>query len=812
MRQIFGRLSISNKIATVFLILLFMMGVGGMVGLYNATQIASVTRRLYVESFKRSEVLSSVENEVLSARQELFLHAIIADEASKSYLEGTIDEHRDRIEKLLREYKSMGVSARNEALLSELYTSLTNFWYLHKRIEVHSRTGQREAALALLRMDGNKSFRDAISAIRRVVKVEKDIAYSAYKESDFLAGVIIIVTIAFTILGIVFGGALWFILTRSLVRPIVSIEDSARRIGSGDLSHRAVVDSEDEIGSLAGEFNRMAKSLEESYSTLEEKVKARTDELMFAMEELSSKKQELEAANIGLKEANRMKSQFLANVSHELRTPLNSIIGFSELLQERAFGELNERQRQYVDYIRSSGGHLLQLINNILDLSKIEAGRMELAVEDFSVTEALGEVLGIIRPLALKKNISIETKSLPASPLVRADRAKFKQIMINLLSNSVKFNVENGSIYVDWNVKEETRGMRVERYLVFSIIDTGIGIKDEDKGKLFKEFEQIDSSMTREYEGTGLGLVLTKRLVELHNGEIWFSSETAKGTTFFVKLPQGTDELDMPVFTDTLYAREGEMRKPLVLLGCEGQDINQLIAIYLSGELYDVSTAFDGYELIRKAHELKPFAIIMGITIPKMDGWEVIKSLKSDAETRDMPVVIISSIDNRELGMRLGAVDYLEKPVNRDRLLNVLERLKYPAHKKAQKRVLLADSDLDSLNDKGEFLEKQGYLVFKTGPKDGIMEIARDTEPDIIAVCLSPGASMEPALLKALSEFSADKRAKVMVFSSGGGVQAGEGADRDGIRVFNYDGAVSNEQLLSEIRFYLNSAKDSGGI
>lgn len=676
MKKIFYSLSISNKLAVVFLFLLFMMGVGGLVGLYNAGQLANVTKRLYIDSFKRGETLSSVENEFLSARQEMFLHTIISDPSSKAYLEGSIDEHRNKIIKLLGEYKLMGVASGHERLYEELLANLDRYWAIHERVEEISRLGERDEALSIIRMEGNKSFTDSVNSLKKLLKEERDTAYTAYQESDFFAKLIIIVTFAFTLVAIIVAGGLWLTLTRSLVRPVLAIEDSARRIAQGDLKQRVPVLAEDEIGNLAAEFNRMAESLENYYNTLEKKVSERTEALKQANEELSRSKMELEFANMELQEANRMKSQFLANVSHELRTPLNSIIGFSELLQEKAFGALNERQTQYVEYVHSSGSHLLQLINNILDLSKIEAGRMEIVKEDFSVMEVLGELLGIIKPLAHEKNIVVESKSVPASPKLRADKAKFKQIMLNLLSNAVKFNVSGGTIKVDWETMEEPHGMSVERFIVFRVSDTGIGIKGEDTGRLFKEFEQIDSSITREYGGTGLGLVLTKRLVELHGGSIWVESAPGRGSTFSVKLPQGTDDIDMPVMTTRPLTAES-LARPLVLVGSEGQDINHLLEIYLAGE-FEVFTASDGLDLLRKAQDQKPFAIIMGITLPMKDGWEVLKELKANADTADIPVVIISAVDDRELGIRLGAVEYMEKPVNRETLLAVLHRLDVP--------------------------------------------------------------------------------------------------------------------------------------
>ena len=671
MKRLFNSLSISNKLAVVFLLLLFMMGVGGLVGLYNAGQLANLTRRLYSDSYKRGETLTAVENEFLSARQELFLHTITSDVASKAYLEGSIGEHKSKIDRLLNEYKALGLKSGHARLFEELHTHIELYWSIHSRIG--GRT--RDEALSIIRTEGNKTFTEAINALKHLIKEERDTAFTAYQKSDFFASVIIAVTLAFTLLAIITAGGLWFALTRSIVRPILSIEESAKKIGQGDLKERVPVMTDDEIGNLAIEFNKMAVSIENYYATLEKKVEERTEALKVTNEELSTKKQELETANLELLEANRMKSQFLANVSHELRTPLNSIIGFSELLQEKAFGDLNERQHQYVEYVHSSGAHLLQLINNILDLSRIEAGRMELSSEDFSIMEVLGELLGNVRPMAHERNISLECKTVPASPKIHADRAKFKQIMTNLLSNAVKFNNDGGRVTVDWDISEEPLGMKMERFVVFRIMDTGIGIKEDDKGKLFKEFEQIDSSITREYGGTGLGLVLTKRLVELHKGSIRVESEPGKGSTFFVKLPQGTEEIDLPVMTGRVYAPQGRVKKPLVLIASESQDINHLLEIYLAGDAYEVFTASDGLDLLRKAQEQKPFAIIMGIALPKKDGWEALKELKDSPETSSIPVVVISSLDKKEMGYALGAIEYMEKPINRERLLSVLDKL-----------------------------------------------------------------------------------------------------------------------------------------
>ena len=223
--------------------------------------------------------------------------------------------------------------------------------------------------------------------------------------------------------------------------------------------------------------------------------------------------------------------------------------------------------------------HLLKLINNILDLSKIEAGRMDVVLEVFSIAEAIGETFGIVKPIAHKRSITITAKSAPASPKLRADKAKFKQIMLNLITNAIKFNVDGGAVTIDWEIAEEQKGVDIRRFIVFKVMDKGIGIRSEDKDKLFNEFGQLDSTITKEYGGTGLGLVLTKRLVELHKGEIWFESEHGKGSTFYVKLPQGTDEIDMPLTPKPAYSAENLERR-MVLLASESQDIS--LDIYLA--------------------------------------------------------------------------------------------------------------------------------------------------------------------------------------------------------------------------------------
>jgi two-component system, NtrC family, sensor kinase len=311
------------------------------------------------------------------------------------------------------------------------------------------------------------------------------------------------------------------LLARRLVRPIESIQAGAARIGGGAFDQRIEVRSNDELGALAEEFNLMAARLQESYSSLEHKVEERTRELATALRELDEKSRELEAAS-------RHKSEFLANMSHELRTPLNAIIGFSQVLRERLFGEVNEKQAEYLDDILSSANHLLSLINDILDLSKVEAGQVELDVAPFSLEEALESGVVMVRERATNEHVRLVVSPAPDLDVVAGDERRVRQVIFNLLSNAVKFTPAGGEV--------DVCALRVDGEARISVSDTGPGIAPEDQQRIFEEFQQTDTGIEQR-EGTGLGLALSKRLVELHGGRIWVESEVGKGSTFVFTLP-----------------------------------------------------------------------------------------------------------------------------------------------------------------------------------------------------------------------------------------------------------------------------------
>jgi len=307
-------------------------------------------------------------------------------------------------------------------------------------------------------------------------------------------------------------------LVRRMVTPIQALQEGAARIGAGALDQRIDVRSGDELESLAEQFNAMAAQLRESYADLEQKVEDRT-------REVAEKSRELELAS-------QHKSEFLANMSHELRTPLNAILGFSEVLLERMFGDLNEKQEEYLRDVLTSGQHLLALINDILDLSKVEAGRMDLELDEFSLPDALEHGLTMLRERASNHGIALELTVDPAVDLIQADERKVKQVVFNLLSNAVKFTPDGGRIDVSARADGDD--------VLIAVRDSGIGISPEDQALLFEEFRQVGEG-ARQVEGTGLGLALSKKFVELHGGQIKVESALGVGSTFTVTLPMRRD-------------------------------------------------------------------------------------------------------------------------------------------------------------------------------------------------------------------------------------------------------------------------------
>ncbi len=446
---------------------------------------------------------------------------------------------------------------------------------------------------------------------------------------------------------------------------------------------------------------------------LHRKVKKAEEEAKAALLERNTA---LETANRYLDQANRTKSAFLANMSHELRTPLNAIIGFSEVLEDQTFGPLNAKQTKYVCNVRNSGKHLLNMINDILDLSKIEAGKLELRREKFSLGATVDGIMGIVQVLANKKSITLKYEIDPVLQEIEADPKHFKQVLYNLLSNAVKFTPEGGKVNLS-ALPQEGAEPDSRQYVRISVSDTGIGIAPEDHSKVFSEFQQVDESYSRQQEGTGLGLALSKKLVELHGGEIWFTSEKGRGSTFTFTIPlahrpEGVGE-EVPHSVIAAASGKDERSEGELILVIEDDPRSaELISIYLSQAGYRVAHAADGDEGLRLAGELKPCAITLDIMLPKKDGWQVLSALKENPATRDIPVIISSMVDEKIMAYDLGAVDYVVKPLDRKELVVKLEALKASGKlRSAASRILVIDDHSKTLDLIYAFLEHNGYDV-----------------------------------------------------------------------------------------------------
>jgi PAS domain S-box-containing protein len=389
-----------------------------------------------------------------------------------------------------------------------------------------------------------------------------------------------------------------------------------------------------------------------------------------AQDALEERNRELRSANERLSELDRLKSRFIANMSHELRTPLNSIIGLAQILADGLIGELDEQQREFAEDIHSSGQHLLSLINDILDMSKIEAGQMDIHPQPFDFAELAAEAVDTVQTMIERKGQHLSLEVEPGLSL-NADRFRIKQVLLNLLSNAHKFTPEGGSIAFRASALEDGSALLVE------VGDTGIGITPDDIDLLFQEFRQADETTTREVEGTGLGLAISRHLVEMHGGTIWVESQAGEGSTFSLLLPLEGPSVEPPRIIPESELRttpSGESQR-LVLVVEDDRRFANLLTFHFNREGYDVAQLFSGREVVEHVRALKPCLISLDLRLPHTDGLQILHRLKSDPETAPIPIIIISAIDETEAGLALGADGYIVKPLDREQLSRLLAGL-----------------------------------------------------------------------------------------------------------------------------------------
>ena len=534
------------------------------------------------------------------------------------------------------------------------------------------------------------------------------------------------------VLGLIGLVALW-LASRRITVPLRQLTLAAEAVSAGDYSRRVEVASEDELGRLARVFTAMAGRVHEAHHRLESTVAARTEELNSTLQRLVAQERQLSMAKEAAEQANRAKSDFLAKMSHELRTPLNAVIGFSEVLQERTHGPLTDKQARYVDNVLTSGRQLLDLINDILDLSKVEAGRMELVRSDFSIPSAREDVRTVVAAHAERKRIELRLDLDRAVTRAFADHGKFKQIMSNLLSNAIKFTPDSGRIVVTTRVIDSGGQRMVE----FSVADNGIGIRREDHERIFGEFEQVDSAYAREQQGTGLGLALVRKLVELHGGRIWVESGVGSGSTFRFTLPIHSPDgapadSAAPGESDGRPGGEG----PLVLVVEDDPPASELLAHYLRDSGFRVMQTPTGEAALSLARSITPDAITLDIRLPGRHGSDVLADLKSDPRTADIPVVVVSITEDRELGLSLGAADWLVKPARRDDFIASVRRVASRGRDSGSQTVLIIDDDPTLIELLTDLLTGQGFAVTAAkNSKDGVSQ-AIGQQPNVIILDL----------------------------------------------------------------------------
>ncbi|MFI5340993.1 MAG: response regulator, partial [Candidatus Methylomirabilales bacterium] len=498
---------------------------------------------------------------------------------------------------------------------------------------------------------------------------------------------------------------------RHLSRPILDLQQAASRLRAGEFAARLPEDRRDEFGDLAAAFNRMAAALQDLYANMEGKVAERTATL--------------KSTNLELARASQVKSEFLARMSHDLRTSLNSVIGFTDLLLTQQMGPLTDKQQRYLGHVADAGRLILELINDILDLTRVEAGRLEIHPEPCDVPPILEETLALFRTQAQARRITLAVEI--ASPLgeLTADKIRLQQILHNLLSNAVKFTPERGLVTV--------MARQIGLVLELTVRDTGIGIPPEDHQRIFEAYEQAGATADRQ-KGTGLGLAITKRLVELHGGSIRVESAPGRGSAFIVRLPGASPIEARPEAADA--------SRPLVLVIEDDLLAAEMIRMHLTGGGYRVVLVASGHAGLGAARRLQPHAITLDLGLPDMDGWQVLHRLKGDPATQAIPVLIVSARDKGQLGLSLGAVDWLVKPVDAQRLLGALQRCRDLGAPKRALRILVVDDEPVVLEALEALLRQEGHQILTASDGETALRQAEAKRPDIILLDLHlPGLS-----------------------------------------------------------------------
>jgi signal transduction histidine kinase/DNA-binding response OmpR family regulator len=669
---------VQTKLLVAFLAIVALLIALGAIGLYELSAVNQHTEEL-IKSERKIAAYRQVQHDTTSQLYSISSALLVSDER-------TLDSALRQLNQFGYDLERLQFVAKDEIkLLSKVREEYDRFIAVVTRVVELIRSGHVDEAHAAQL----KEARPLASRLERLTnelvnKAEADVVAGieasgeAYRTSQTIVFAFVLGAIA---LALILGRTI----SLSLIGPIREIDTRLNEIASGDFTQRVTVGNRDELGALAANVNRTSEQLGDLYQQLEM--------------------------------ASEHKSAFLASMSHELRTPLNAIIGYSEMLYETAQDEGQDEFLPDLAKIRDAGRHLLGLINDILDLSKIEAGKMDLYLEEVDLGGLVEDVRSIVEPLATANGNRLEIDCPAALGTLYTDRTKLKQSLLNLLSNAGKFTHEG-------HVKLEVRPAGPE--ISFIVSDTGIGMTDEQQGRLFQAFSQADASTTKQYGGTGLGLAITKHFCEMLGGRITVESAPGQGSTFTITLP------DRGQATPTVARPEGAEHAPLVMIVDDDPNARDLLAATVRREGYRVIEATDGETALALAREWHPEIITLDVLMPRMDGWAVLTAIKSDPELAETPIIIVTVLEDRGIAVSLGAAEFLTKPVDRPRLAATIRQ-----HVYGSGIVLVVDDEPESRQIARRHLDRLGWEVAEADDgESALLWLSQNPRPAMILLDL----------------------------------------------------------------------------